>query len=158
MYAHRTYYAIANTLLTQGKSKDVLCLVVSLRPIKDNLLSNVVMKVQARQGPDIPLGCFLVVQQKQWHLWSTWTYTLCSDVLEYIAQWNQLFPGLQSNPLSYKVNAIFFEQGIAFVCKILPLFSPIDITENKSKSATEFCIGIELVEDFFNLRVDNFDI
>ena len=64
MYEHRGYYDHANTLLTHGKGKDDLCMVVYLYPIKDSLLNGFLVKVQARQSPDIPLGCFSVVQQK----------------------------------------------------------------------------------------------
>ena len=63
MYEHRGYYDHANTLLMHGKDKDDFCMVVYLCPIKDSLLAYVVVKVQARQSLDIPLGCFSVVQQ-----------------------------------------------------------------------------------------------
>ena len=64
MCEHQGYYGHANTLLTRKKGKDDLCMFVYLCPIKDNLLNGVSVKVQARQSLDIPLGCFLVVQQK----------------------------------------------------------------------------------------------
>ena len=41
-----------------------LCMVVYLCPIKDSLLNGFSVKVQVRQSPDIPLECFLVMQQK----------------------------------------------------------------------------------------------
>ena len=66
MYEHRGYYDNANTMLTHGKSIDDLCMFAYLYPIKDSLLAYVVVKAQARQSPDIPLGCFfLVMQQKK---------------------------------------------------------------------------------------------
>ena len=37
MYEHGGYYGHANTLLTHGKFKDDLFMVVYLYPIKDNL-------------------------------------------------------------------------------------------------------------------------
>ena len=57
MYEHRGYYDHANTLLTHGKDKDDLCMVVYLCPIKDSLLAYVVVKVQATQSGH-PIGMF----------------------------------------------------------------------------------------------------
>ena len=52
----------------------------------------------------------------------------------------------------------FFEPSFVFVYAVITIFSHFDIKENKSKSHIDFCSGIQLVEGFFKLLVDNLGI
>ena len=62
MYEHRGYYDHANTLLTHGKCKDDLFVVVYFCPIKDSLLNGFSVKARVIQSLAIPIEFFQCIK------------------------------------------------------------------------------------------------